>query len=88
MVSYWEKANGLMETFLITFIEVISRSKNENVDALAKLTSTRDAKLLDAVSIEFLAQPSIKPLSEIMELTREPSWMDPIIAYLKNVKLP
>ena len=36
----------------------------------------------------FLAEPYIKPQSEIMEMTWEPSWMDPIIAYLKNGKLP
>ena len=77
-----------METFPIAFIEVIPRSKNANADALAKLALTRDAEWLDAVSVEFLAEPIIKPQLEIMELTREPSWMDPIIAYLKNGELP
>ena len=55
---------------------------------MAKLSSTRDSKLLDAVSVEFLVKPSIKPKSEIIELMREPSWMDLIIAYLKNGELP
>ena len=68
MAAYLEKAKGLMETFLIASIEVILRSKNANIDALAKLASTRDPELLEAVSVEFLAEPSIKPLSEIMEL--------------------
>ena len=87
MTAYLEKVKGLMETFLIAFIEVISWSKNANVDALAKLASTRDSELLDAVSVEFLAKPSIKPQSEIMELMRESSRMDPIIVYLKNSEL-
>ena len=69
MVAYLEKAKGLMETFPIAFIEVIPQSKNTNVDASEKLASTRDAKLLDAISVEFLAEPSIKPQSEIMKLT-------------------
>ena len=82
-----EKANGVMETFSITFIEVIMRSKTATADALEKLALTRDVKLLDVVSVEFLAKPNIKPQPEIMELTQEPSWMDPIIAYLKNGEL-
>ena len=88
MATYLEKAKWLMETFPIASIKVIPRSKNANTDALAKLASTRDSELLDAVSVEFLTEPSIKPRSEIMELTEEPSWMDPIIAYLKNGELP
>ena len=73
MAAYLEKVKGLMETFPITSIEVILQSKNANANALAKLALTRDSELLDAVSVEFLAEPSIKPQSEIMELMREPS---------------
>ena len=40
------------------------------------------------MSVEFLAEPSIKQLPEVMELEQEPSWMDPIISYLKNNELP
>ena len=61
MAAYLEKAKGLMETFLIASIEVILRSKNANIDALAKLASPRDTELLDVVSVEFLAEPNIKP---------------------------
>ena len=76
MAAYLEKAKGLMETFLIASIEVILWS-NVSADALVKLASTKDAEQLDAMSMEFLAKPSIKLQLEIMELTREPSWMDP-----------
>ena len=51
---------GLMETFPIASIEVIPRSKNANADALVKLALTRDAKLVDAMSVEFLAERNIK----------------------------
>ena len=60
MVAYLEKAKGLMETFPIASIKVISQSKNENIDALAKLASIRDSKLLDTVFVKFLTEPSIK----------------------------
>ena len=53
------------------------RSKNANADALTMLSSTRDVELLDVVSMEFLAEPSIKQYPEVMELVQESSWMDP-----------
>ena len=67
---------------------VVPRSKNTNANALAKQASTKDAKLLNAVSVEFLAKPSIKQQPEEMELELKPSWIDPIVAYLKNNELP
>ena len=60
MAAYLEKAKGLIETFHIASIEVISRYKNVNVSTLTNLAPTRDAELLDAVSVEFLAEPRIK----------------------------
>ena len=69
MVAYVEKAKEFMGTFSLAFIEVISRSKNENVNPLAKLASTRDTELVDAMSLEVLVEPSIKQQPEIMGLT-------------------
>ena len=88
MVANLEKEKRLMKSIPTTSIEVIPQSKNANSDALAKLASTKDAELLDTVLVEFLAEPSIKRQQEIMELVKEPSWMDPIILYLKNGKFP
>ena len=55
---------------------------------MAKLASIRDADLLDTVSVEFLAEPSIYPQQGVIELTQEPSWMDPIVEYLKIGEQP
>ena len=60
MAAYLEKVKKLMEIFTTISVEVILRVKNVNVDTLAKLTPTRDAELLDAVFVEFLAEPSIR----------------------------
>ena len=68
MAAYLEKAKELIETFLAASIEVIPLSKSTNIDALAKLASTRDAELLDVVSVEFLVEPNIRQQPEIMEL--------------------
>ena len=87
MVAYWEKAKELTGSISTVTIGVVPRSKNANVDALAKLASTKDAELLNVVSVEFLAEPSINQRPKMMEIEQEPSWMDPIITYLKNGKL-
>ena len=68
MVAYLEKAKELLGLILTVSIEVVPRSKNINADTLAKLASTRDAELLNAVSIEFLAKPSIKQRPEVTKL--------------------
>ena len=56
MVACLEKAKELMGSILTISIEVVSWSKNANVDPLAKLASTKDAELHNAVSVEFLAR--------------------------------
>ena len=61
MVAYLEKAKEQLSLFFTASIKVIPRSKNSNTDTLVKLVSMRDADRLDAVSVEFLAEPSIHP---------------------------
>ena len=61
MVAYLDKAKEQLSLFSAASIEVIPRSKNSNANALAKLAKTRDANLLDAIFVEFLAEPTIHP---------------------------
>ena len=88
MAAYLEKAEEQLSLFFATLIEVIMRCMNLNIDALAKLASAKDTNLLDAVSVEYLAEPNIHLQSRIVELTQEPLWMDPIVAYLKTGEQP
>ena len=60
MVTYLEKDKELLGLIATISVEVVLQSKNANAYALAKLASMRDAELLDAVSVEFLLEPSIK----------------------------
>ena len=83
-VAYLDKVKEQLSLFSVASIEVIPQSKNSNPDALAKLASMREADQLDAVSMEYLVEHSIHPKSKIMELTQGPSWMDPIVGYLKT----
>ena len=59
MVAYLENEKDLIRSFLLFVIEVIPRVKNFHADALVKLASINDAKLLNTVSIEFLLEPNI-----------------------------
>ena len=59
MAAYLDKAKEQLSLFSVTFIEVILGSRNSNADELAMLALIRDTDLLDAVSVEFLAEPSI-----------------------------
>ena len=61
MVAYLDKVNEQLSLFSAASIEVIPRSRNSNANALAKLASTRDTDLLDAISVEFLVEPNIHP---------------------------
>ena len=60
MVAYLLKTKELMRSISTVSLEVVPRSKNSNLDALANLASTKDAELLNAVSMEFLAEPCFK----------------------------
>ena len=68
MVTYLEKVKELLGLMSVVSIEIVPWSKNVNVDGFAKLASTRDTKLLDALSVEFLTEPSTKQRSKMMEL--------------------
>ena len=49
IVAYLEKAKELMRSILAITIEVVPRSKNANVHALAKLTSTKDVEIMQCL---------------------------------------
>ena len=66
MVSYLEKAKGLIRLISTLTIEVVPRSKNSHTDSLAKLASTKEVELLNVVSVEFLSEPNIKQRLEVM----------------------
>ena len=60
IVAYLEKAKELIKLISRFTIEVVPRSKNYHADALSKLASTKDTKLLNTVSMEFLSESNIK----------------------------
>ena len=79
---------------LINFVEYtitqVSREENNKVDALPRLASTTYAGLNGLIPVEFLQNPSInhEENKEINLVNTIGSWIDPIISYLKDKKLP
>ena len=59
IVAYLEKVKGFIRSVSTFIIEVAPKLKNYYADALAKLASTKDAELLNVVSIEFLSEPTL-----------------------------
>ena len=59
MVAYLNKVKELIKEFSHFVIHQVPRAENSQVDALARLASTRDAGLLKVVPVEYLAEPSI-----------------------------
>ncbi|XP_022874289.1 uncharacterized protein LOC111393127 [Olea europaea var. sylvestris] len=65
----------------------IPRVENAHADALSKLASSKDFELLTIVPIEYLLIPSTEA-PNVMWVVGTPTWMQPIIAYLKDQVLP
>ncbi|XP_028123518.1 uncharacterized protein LOC114320656 [Camellia sinensis] len=86
MAMYAGKAKDLLRKFQSIRVERISRDKNSHVDALACLGSSVDTKDARKVWVEFVPEPSIA--SSVLCNNLEPSWMDPIFAFLKFGTLP
>ncbi|KAL5546806.1 hypothetical protein UlMin_006493 [Ulmus minor] len=88
MASYLEKAKELLGQFDIVTITQIPRNENTNADALARLATGLEDSLLKTVPLEILDEPSIDKHQQVDAISDKPTWMDPIIAYLRDGTLP
>ncbi|GKA36354.1 reverse transcriptase domain-containing protein [Tanacetum coccineum] len=80
-----------MEKLVLSLVFAAKRlqSKNKKADALSKIASTRFAHLSKQVLIKILKEKSIQE-KEVTTMVEEdgPTWMTPIIEYLKEGTLP
>ena len=88
MANYLEKVKAELQHFSKYQGIHIDREDNTNADALAKLATSKDADLLYLIPVEVVREPSISRPNLVESITEEPSWMDELIAYLKEDKLP
>ncbi|GJW71016.1 reverse transcriptase domain-containing protein [Tanacetum coccineum] len=84
-----EKVKSLVSGFATFSISQVTRSKNKKADALSKIASTSFAQLSKLVLVEIIKEKSIKE-KEVTTVVKEdgPTWMTPIIEYLKDGTLP
>ena len=90
MVAYLAHVKQLISQFERTEVKQIGRESNSHADALANLASAVKAKNKRTVEVETLEKPSIElqPTRQVLCVDLGPSWMDPIIAYLRDDQLP
>nr|XP_025634567.1 uncharacterized protein LOC112728581 [Arachis hypogaea] len=82
--KYLEKGKELSKQFEEVMVQHVPRKKNTRADLLSKLASTKPG-----VGNRSLIQGMIKEPAVALHLTKiGPSWMDPIINFLENGKLP
>nr|GFB85463.1 reverse transcriptase domain-containing protein [Tanacetum cinerariifolium] len=89
MIKYPEKVKSLVNGFTNFSINQVPQSKNKKADALSKIASTSFAHLSKQVLVEILKEKSIQE-KEVTTVVEEdgPTWMTPIIEYLKEGTLP
>ncbi|XXG82190.1 hypothetical protein AAC387_Pa10g0189 [Persea americana] len=89
MAAYLAYAKGLLSEFERAEVQQISKESNSHADALASLASAVEAGNKRTVEVETLQEPSIELQRprQLMYVDLGPSWMDPVIAYLKNNQL-
>ena len=88
MAAYLEKVKAELRNFSRHDVKHIDHKNNANADALAKLATSRDVELLRLVPIEIISATSIAKQRSIETIDAQPSWMDEIIVYLKEDRLP
>ncbi|KAL5582015.1 hypothetical protein UlMin_014457 [Ulmus minor] len=88
MASYLEKAKEAMNQFDTVAIIQVPKAENTNADALARLATGLEERLLKTVPIEILEVPSIDKPEQVGSVVVCPCWMDPIISFLRDGTLP
>jgi ribonuclease HI len=89
MSAYLTAARSLLAEFESVHVAQIGREHNSHVDILAKLATALESDIQRTICIETLDQPSFQNQEEsVYSISSQPSWMDPILSYLKDNKLP
>ena len=66
----------------------IARGQNRHVDSLATLASSLTEEVPWLIKVEVVAKPSIDARLGVSVVASEPCWMDPIINFLAEDRLP
>ena len=88
--EYLSQVKRLQSDFDLFSFSYVSRSGNTHVDSLATLATSSAGNLPWVILVEHLdrANEVAKGMVRIHEVRVGPSWMDPIVKFLKNNILP
>ena len=87
MAVYLAKVMKELSEFQYDLVEQIPRERNANADALAGITTSKEAETLSIVPMEFLESPSMaESTMEVEMIDTRPTWMTSIIEYLTTGK--
>ncbi|XP_022854655.1 uncharacterized protein LOC111375964 [Olea europaea var. sylvestris] len=88
MSFYCLKVHDLQRKFKSCEIVKISRVENCRADALSRLVFMGINGLDGTVHVRIVTESSINQTVGIMDIDNEPSWMDPIVDFIKHGSLP
>ncbi|XP_057482002.1 uncharacterized protein LOC130768918 [Actinidia eriantha] len=90
MAKYLRMAKSLISEFRTVKIEQVGRELNAHANLLATLTTVFEGEISRTVAVDIISAPSIEDMQESVMVNTElgPSWMDPIVNYLRTDKLP
>ena len=88
--EYLSQVKCLQSDFNLFSLSHVSRSGNTHVDSLATLATSSAGSLPRVILVEHLDRASevAKGMVRIHEVKVGPSWMDPIVKFLKDNILP
>ncbi|XP_052198298.1 uncharacterized protein LOC127805584 [Diospyros lotus] len=78
----------LMACFRSVKVEYVPRARNVKANLSSRITSSSFPMSSQEIRIESLPQKSIEESAKQLCLEDEPSWVDPLLLYLKEGKLP
>ena len=88
MVAYLDEVKTTSMKIKDFKIHQIPREEIKKADTLANLASTFDFTSDKNVPLEFLPNPSTNVAETVCQTVANPTWMDDIITYLQDGKLP
>ena len=90
MLAYLLVVLSLLAEFESTQVVQIDREHNAHANLLAKLAMALEIEMQRTICVEIIDCPSFQyqPEVSIHIVSNRPNWMDPILDYLKNDKLP
>ena len=90
MLSYLSVVKSLLSKFDFVQVKQIGREHNSHADILAKLATALETDLYRTVIVEVLSTSStlIDTVDRVCNTSSVASWMDPLVAYLRDDCLP